>query len=118
MYSTSLRTAVLGLLLAAGLASAESPKKKDAKPTPPKPAVTKVPKTCADQCELLNTFCADPCNKIKNNEPAKAACKNNCTQMASTCNGSCKSKGKIDEKYMMEHIKVPKAPPGVKVRDE
>jgi hypothetical protein len=119
VFAPTLRSVTLGVLLAAGLASAQTPKKKkEAAPQPPKPLVTKAPKTCADQCEIIDKVCAEPCKDIKGNPDAKRACEANCKQMADACNGSCKSKGKMDAQYMMENIKPPKAPPGVKVKND
>lgn len=111
------RTAALGLLLAASLATAQS-KKKAAPPPPPKPVLTKAPKTCADQCEALQTVCTKPCEDSKGSAQAKTACKANCQQMVDACSGSCKTKGKVDSQYMMEHIKPPKAPAGTKVKTD
>lgn len=117
MTSHLFRTAALGLLLAAGLSSAQA-KKKAAPPTPPKPVLTKAPKTCADQCEAIEKICSDPCNDIKGNDSAKSACKTNCKQVSDACSGSCKEKGKVDAQYMMERITPPKAPAGVKVQND
>jgi hypothetical protein len=111
------RTAVLGLLLAAGLATAQSTKK-PTPPPPPKPVITKAPKTCADQCDVMQTVCVNPCNDIKGSAQAKSACKSNCQQMADACSGSCKAKGKIDSQYMMERITPPRAPAGTKVKSD
>lgn len=117
VYATAIRTAVLGLLLSAGLVFAQAPKKKkEETQPPPKPIITKAPKTCAEQCEFIDKICSSPCDDIKDNANAKASCKADCGQMAAVCEGSCKEKGKVDAQYMMEHIKPPKPPPGVKVR--
>ncbi|PTL82221.1 hypothetical protein [Vitiosangium sp. GDMCC 1.1324] len=116
MTSHLFRTAALGLLLAAGLSSAQA-KKKATPPKAPKPVLTKAPKTCADQCEAIETICSDPCNDIKGND-AKSACKASCKDVADACSGSCKAKGKVDAQYMMERITPPKAPAGVKVKND
>lgn len=119
VIATTFRSVSLAVLLAAGLASAQAPKKKkEAAPQPSKPLVTKAPKTCSDQCAIIEDVCADPCKEIKDNAQAKQACAANCKQMADACSGSCKNKGKLDAQYMMENIKPPKAPSGVKVTND
>jgi hypothetical protein len=116
MKTTTLPVLLVGVLLGAGLAMAKP------KPTtqPPPPPVTKeMPKTCEDQCALMEKTCSDPCKKIKKGSAqAKQACSANCDQMAVACSGSCREKGRIDAQYIMEHIKPPKAPGGVPQRKE
>jgi len=118
MNSLLIRTLALCLGLSAGGAFAAPTKKEAAKPptaTPPK--ITKVPETCQEQCDLLAQMCTDPCAKSKMPQ-AKAACEANCDKMVIACDGSCREKGRIDGQYMKEHIKMPKPPPGVKVKEE
>lgn len=116
MYATLFRTAALMLLLAAGSASAK-PKKPAPQQKPVKALVTEAPRNCKEQCAIVDKVCADPCKTIKNKQ-AKATCEGNCRQMADVCSDSCKKKGRIDGKYMMENIKPPKAPAGVKVVED
>lgn len=104
-----LRITFLSVLLAASVAVAQS--KKAQKPTtPPKPPITEAdkPKTCDDQCDLIDKVCADPCKKgAGNNKGAQKACEDSCKQMVSVCRGSCRDKGRLDKQYMMERLKPP-----------
>ncbi|XXF79337.1 hypothetical protein P2318_06180 [Myxococcaceae bacterium GXIMD 01537] len=105
----------VGMLLGAGLSFAKPPK-----PAPPPEPITKeAPKTCEDQCVLMEKACTDPCKKMKKGSPqAKAACTANCDQISAACSGSCREKGRMDAQYIMKHIKAPKAPPGTRIQEE
>jgi len=116
LYATLFRTAALTLMLAAASASAK-PKKPAPQAKPVKALVTEAPKNCKEQCDIVEKVCADPCKTIKNKQ-AKTSCQDNCQQMTAICYGSCKKKGRIDEKYMMENIKPPRPPAGVKVVED
>jgi len=110
-----IRIAALGVLLAASVAMAQSKKMKEAKAQTPKPVISEKdkPKTCSDQCDLMEKFCVDPCKKgAAENKAAQKACEQNCQQVVAACEGSCKEKGRLDKQYMMEHMK---PPPGVKL---
>jgi hypothetical protein len=109
-----IRLLALCLGLSTGWALA-APKKDTAKT--PAPKITKKPETCKEQCDLISESCMAPCEKATKPQ-AKTMCRNNCDQMIMACDGSCRDKGHIDSQYMKEHIKAPKAPPGVKVKDE
>lgn len=110
MKMTSFSFLLVGLLLGAGLSFAKAPK---APAAPPPPVTKKTPRTCEDQCELMEKTCKDPCTKMKKGSPqAKAACASNCNQIAKACAGSCREKGRIDGQYIMENIRPPKPPAG------
>ena len=114
MKMNSLFLLVIGVLLGAGLSFAKAPK---APKAPPPPVTKEAPRTCADQCEVLEKSCKDPCQKMKKGSAqAKAACNSSCQQIANACSGSCKEKGRIDGQYIMENIRPPKPPPGTKQR--
>ncbi|MDY7231249.1 hypothetical protein [Hyalangium rubrum] len=102
-----LRITLLSVVLAAGVASAQGKNAQTPK-KPPEPVLTEadMPKTCDDQCTLMDKFCADPCLKGAGaNKAAQKACHDNCTKMIDACRGSCREKGRLDKQYMMEKLK-------------
>ena len=106
----AIRIIALGALLLAGGALAEGKKKAEAKPEVVKPTVTAAdkPKTCADQCMVMEKMLLEPCKKGAGaSKRAQQACASNTNQMVEACYGSCKEKGRIDKQYMMEHVKPP-----------
>jgi hypothetical protein len=112
----ALRIIALSVLLASGGAMAQAaPKKLTEKqqkqmPNIPESPLTEAdrPKTCADQCKVLEKVMVDPCVKgAGTNKQAQQMCKNNSKQVVDACYGSCKEKGRVDKKYVMEHIKPP-----------
>lgn len=108
----AIRIIALGVLLTAGGALAQA-KKKTAEPAQPKtvkPVVTEAdaPKSCEDQCKVMEKVLTDPCKQgAGTNKQAQQACANNSKQVVDACYGSCKEKGRIDKQYIMERIKPP-----------
>lgn len=114
-----IRIAALSVLLAASAAGAQAKKKQQPPPVPePVVKVTEkdMPKTCGDQCGLIEKFCAEPCKKgAGDNKAAQKSCEASCKSLTDACHGSCKEKGRLDKQYMMERLKPPsgmKLPPG------
>jgi len=110
-----IRIAALSVLLSASVAVAQSKKMKEAQAKTPKPMLTEKdrPKTCSDQCTLMEKFLTEPCKKgAGENKGAQKSCEQSAQQMVAACEGSCKEKGRIDKQYMMERMK---PPPGVKL---
>jgi hypothetical protein len=113
-----IRIAALSVLLAASVAGAQSKKeqlqqqkqqqKQQAKAAAATAAATEKPKTCADQCDMMEKFCSDPCKKgAAENKQAQKSCEASCQQVVDLCNGSCKEKGRVDKQYMLERLKPP-----------
>lgn len=106
----AIRIIALSALLVAGGALAEGKKKAAAQPEAIKPPVTAAdkPKTCADQCKVMEKMLLEPCKKGAGaSQRAQQSCASQTRQMVDACNGSCKEKGRIDKQYMMEHVKPP-----------
>jgi hypothetical protein len=112
---SSFRIVALSVLLAtsASLAATKSTKKYPP-PEIPKPILTAAdrPKTCADQCKLMEKVMVEPCKKgAGSNKEAQQQCSKRGKDMVDACEGSCKEKGRVDKQYMLERIK---PPPGYK----
>jgi hypothetical protein len=108
-----IRVATLSVLLAASVAWAQAKKPPQPK-APEKPMFTEQdkPKTCSDQCDLMEKFLTEPCKKgAGDNKAAQKDCETNVKQMVNACNGSCKDKGRLDKQYMMERMKPPPGTP-------
>jgi hypothetical protein len=106
----AIRIVALSALLLAGGALAEGKKKAAAQPESVSVPISEAdkPKTCADQCQLMEKMLLDPCKKgAGTNKRAQQSCANSTKQMVDACHGSCKEKGRIDKQYIMEHIKPP-----------
>lgn len=112
----ALRIIALSVLLASGGALAQgSPKhltekQKKQMPNIPESPLTEAdkPKTCADQCKVLEKVMVEPCKKgAGTNKQAQQKCQENSKQVVDACYGSCKEKGRVDKQYVMEHIKPP-----------
>lgn len=115
MLMRALPLYAVAFALLAAPAWARNPKLDAPEPKPIKadpPPVMQPPKNCADQCKLVQKVCEDPCTKIKGKPDAQRACKANCQQFTSACNGSCQAHGYIDKEYMVKRIRPPggKAP--------
>jgi len=108
----AIRIITLSALLAASVALAQG--KKEQMPKPPEPIITEkdLPKTCDQQCDLIEKLATSSCVKeAGNNKQAKQDCGKPFAQMMAACKDSCREKGRIDQKFMMERMK---PPPGVK----
>jgi hypothetical protein len=115
----------LSVLLTAGGALAQSSQgsqssqsKKKNMPQLPESPLTEAdrPKTCDDQCKVLEKIMVDPCKKgAGTNKQAQQMCSQNAKQVVDACYGSCREKGKVDKQYVMERIK---PPPGYKAAQE
>lgn len=119
----AIRVITLSMLLASGGALAQqsqgtaSKKQKPQVPNIPESPLTEAdrPKTCDDQCRVLEKIMVDPCKKgAGTNKQAQQMCEKNSKQVVDACYGSCKEKGRVDKQYVMEHIK---PPPGYKPAD-
>lgn len=118
----ALRIIALSALLASGAALAQHAKQPTAKQQKQMPAIPESPlteadkpKTCDDQCKVLEKIMTDPCKKgAGSNKQAQQMCEKNSKQMVDACYGSCREKGRVDKQYVMEHIK---PPPGYKPSD-
>lgn len=108
----AIRVIALSVLLAAGTALAEEGSaKKASKPAVPKPVITQAdrPKSCADQCKLLEKAMLEPCKKgAGKSKSAQKSCGERTQRMVDACNGSCREKGRIDKQYMLERVKPPR----------
>ncbi len=105
----AIRIIALSVVLAAGGALAQG--KKKTPPPMPKPILTEkdIPKTCADQCKVMEKVLVEPCKKgAGNNKAAQQACGKNSKQVVDACYGSCRDKGRVDKQYVLERIKPPK----------
>ncbi len=105
-----IRIIALSVLLVAGGALAQGKKKEAPQPAPVKPPITSAdkPKSCADQCQLMEKMLVDPCKQgAGNNKSAQQACATNAKQIVDACNSSCKEKGRIDKQYIMERMRPP-----------
>ncbi len=106
-----IRIIALGVLLVAGGAQAEEGKKKTpptAEPVTPPITSAEAPKTCADQCLMMEKLLLEPCKKGAGaNKQAQQGCANTTRQMVNACNGSCREKGRIDKQYILERMKPP-----------
>jgi hypothetical protein len=110
-----IRIAALSVLLAASAAGAQQQSTKKAKEAAQaelakvsKPIVTEKdkPKTCSDQCALMEKVMADSCKKgAGDNKAGQQGCQSFVENMVTTCEGSCAEKGRIDKQYMMERLK-------------
>lgn len=106
----AIRIIALSVLLVAGGALAEGKKKAAPPQGPAKPLVTAAdkPKSCADQCQLMEKMMLDPCKQgAGSNKAAQQACASNTKKMVDACYGSCKDKGRIDKQYILERMKPP-----------
>ncbi len=114
----SLRIPALALCvgLSAGWAFAAPKKDKPSIQPTPAPKITKRPTTCKDQCDLMAQMCAQPCADPKRKN-SKAQCEKSCDKMVAACDGSCQEKGRIDAKYMKDHLKPPSMPEGGSAED-
>lgn len=113
------RIIALSVLLASGGALAQSgksnqkpltKKQQQQMPNMPESPLTEAdrPKTCDDQCKVLEKVMVDPCKKgAGSNKQAQQMCSNNAKQVVDACYGSCKEKGRVDKQYVMERIKPP-----------
>jgi hypothetical protein len=108
-----IRILAVSVLLVAGGALAQG-KKKQAQPEVPESPLTAAdkPKTCDDQCKVMEKLLVDPCKKgAGDNKAALQACTKNAMQVVDACYGSCKEKGRLDKQYILERVK---PPPGYK----
>ncbi|WP_224360343.1 hypothetical protein [Hyalangium versicolor] len=107
----AIRIVALSVLLAAGGSLAEGKKKTAEQPKTPEPVLTEAdkPKTCTDQCEMMEKLMVEPCKKGANsaNKQARQMCSDQAKQVVDACYGSCKDKGQVDKQYIMERIKMP-----------
>ena len=123
-----IRIAALSVLLAASVAGAQTKKAKQAAQEALKksdqPVLTEKdrPKTCSDQCGLMEKMIVDSCKKgAGENKAAQKSCEDTVKNMVTACEGSCAEKGRIDKQYMMERLKPPggvKVPQGAKKGSE
>jgi len=123
-----IRIAALSVLLAASVAGAQSKKAKQAakeamaKSDQPVLTAKDRPKTCSDQCALMQKMIGDGCKKgAGENKAAQKSCEETANNMVTACQGSCAEKGRIDKQYMMERLKPPggaKLPQGAKKGSE
>lgn len=73
----------------------------------------KPPKTCSEECDVIERVMKMQCEKMTKKKPTNAkGCKNREDDMVKSCRDSCAAKGKIDKEYMKQHMKKPQAPPG------
>lgn len=106
----AIRIIALSVLLVAGGALAQGKKKAESQPATVKPPITAAdkPKSCADQCQLMEKVLLDPCKQgAGTNKAAQQACATNTKQVVDACHSSCKEKGRIDKQYIMERMKPP-----------
>src|SRR5262245_56812090 len=98
----------LSVVQAAGGALAGGPKKAQLPPQQ-KPILTEAdkPKTCADQCKVLEKILVEPCKQEAGDKKQEQDCVKDSKSMIDACYGSCKEKGRVDKQYVLEHYKPP-----------
>jgi hypothetical protein len=98
------------MLLVAGGAMAQGQSKKKQTASVPESPLTEAdrPKTCDDQCNVMEKIMVEPCKKGSGgNKQAQQMCSNNAKQVVDACRGSCKDLGRIDKEYVLDRIKPP-----------
>ena len=78
----------------------------------------KGPRTCADECDLIDKAMKDNCDQHYQGKPAKELrqCKGRGKDMVKTCRDSCRDKGRVDPQYLKSHLKKPQSPYGGRSR--